>query len=364
MHRTDNTFHPRLAPAARCTHSRWPAFALLLAALLSLAACVPVAAPNAPAQAPATASPPGGDLVIYAPATPSSVPVLLAVQRMNQDPALGRPVRVVIYTNQTQASSLFLRGDVPLLVTGLSVGVEFFKNKAPVQAVNSFVSGLTYLVTYGKPVSSFRELPGGQIYIPFQGSPIEEITRYFVEQEGLTWGRDVKPVYAPFVSSVELLKQGKAAAVALPEPYISLIEGQAPITVSFGYHDRWNALTGSKTGYPQVATFAHQDWAAAHPDLVARFNTELAAAIASIQRDPAAALADAVASAKGSTSGQDSGPAGAPVLTAPALARTTFAFTSGDAMAQDIRHYYQTIGKPLDESFNAFFTRGPRSSPQ
>ena len=115
-------------------------------------------------------------------------------------------------------SQAFLRGDVDILVTGLSVGVDLFKNGAPIQVIDSYVAGLTYLVTRGKKVDGFADLKGQEIYIPFEGSPIEEITQFFVEQEGLTWKKDLKPVYSPFASSVELLKQGKAAAVAVRSP--------------------------------------------------------------------------------------------------------------------------------------------------
>jgi len=64
-------------------------------------------------------------LVIYAPASTSSIPVILAASKLKN-------VELTLYTNQSQANTLFLRGDVSILVTGLSVGVDLFKNGAPV----------------------------------------------------------------------------------------------------------------------------------------------------------------------------------------------------------------------------------------
>jgi NitT/TauT family transport system substrate-binding protein len=261
----------------------------------------------------------------------------------------GLPADVTIYSNQAQANTVFLRGDVPIFVTGLAVGVDFFKNGVPVQAVNSYVSGLTYLVTYGKPVKSLAELKGGEIYMPFRGSPIEETTQYFAQREGLTWGQDLKPVYAPFASSVELLKQGKAAAVALPEPFVTLVEKQAPVSTSLSYRQRWDELTGSTSGYPQVITFVKRDWAEAHPEAISRFNQELARAIESIARDPSAAVDETYATL------------GLPRdVLASALARTDLAYRGPEAAEQDVRGYYQTIGKPLDESYASFFYRSPQ----
>jgi len=187
-------------------------------------------------------------VTIYAPSTTSSVPVILAARQL----AAQEDTDLAIFDNHSQANTLFLRGDVDILVTGLSVGAGFFRNGAPVQVINCNVSGLTYLVTRGRQVKSFAELRGEPLVLPFEGSPIEETTRFFAEQEGLTWKQDIVPVYAPSDSSLALLAQGKAAAVALPEPYASLAEQQDQVYVSIGYRDRWDALPGTDRGYPQV----------------------------------------------------------------------------------------------------------------
>ncbi len=313
---------------------------LALLLLLLIAGCVPL--PAAPASELRSTSTPSRGLVIYAPATPTSIPVLLAARHIDG-------AQVTIFNNHTQANAQFLRGDVDILVTGLSIGVNLFENGAPVQVIDSYVAGVTYLVTYEQKVESFADLKGQTIYIPFEGSPIEETTRFFVEREGLTWKQDISVAYAPFTSSVELLKQGKASAVALPEPSVSLIEKLPDLYISLSYRQLWDEATGSKGGYPQVTPFVHQQWAAAHPDVIQRFNDEVAAALEAIQNDPVTAVAQ-THEALGMP---------APVLTA-ALARTDFAFISGDALAREVRGYYQIIGKPLDETFDAFFYRSPQ----
>ncbi len=299
-------------------------------------------APAFPAATQTVAPAPHTKLVVYAPATPSSIPVLIAAQHMDD-------VEVTIFTNHAQANSLFLRGDADILVTGLSVGVDLFKNGAPVQVIDSYVAGMTYLVTHGKKVERFADLKGQEIYIPFEGSPIEEMTQFLVEQEGLVWKTDIKPIYSPFASSVELLKQGKAGAVALPEPSVTLVESQPDVYVSLNYRAKWDAATGTRTGYPQVTPFVMRDWAAAHPDVIARFNDEIAAALQTIQQDPTAAIQ------------QTQAQLGLPdKVLLSSLGRTDFAFISSDALAEAIRGYYQTIGKPLDDTFDAFFYRSPQ----
>jgi len=321
-----------LSPIVHLGLKRLCRAAIFVIVLAIAAGCVPVV----PAT-PLAESTPARKLVIYTPATPASIPVLLAARHIEG-------AEVTIFANHAQANAQFLRGEIDILVTGLSVGVELFNNGAPVQVIDSYVAGMTYLVTRGQPINDLAELKGRSVYLPFEGSPIEEVTRFFVEQAGLQWETDVRPVYAPFTSSVELLKQGRAAVVVLPEPFVSLIEGQPDLHVSLSYRELWDTLTGSGRGYPQVTPFVTREWAAANADLVARFNEEIAAALTSIQADPAGAVAQ-THEALGLPE---------PVLAA-ALDRTDFAYIGGADLTDMIRGYYEAIGKPLDAAYDAFF---------
>jgi ABC-type nitrate/sulfonate/bicarbonate transport system substrate-binding protein len=297
-----------------------------------------VTACASPAVAPAPEAR-GDTVTVYAPATPSSIPVIMAARQMPE-------VDLTTFTDHSQAQALFLRGDVDLLVTGLAVGVAFLENGVDVTLLNSYVSGLTYLVTRDGPVEGFDQLAGSEVYLPFEGSPIDEVTRFFVESEGLTWGEDVVPVYSPFPATVELLRQGKASAAALPEPFVSLVEGEEEVYVSLSYEERWETVTGSDGGYPQVGTFARQGWAKEHPEIVAEFNRRIAEAVEASQEDPAAAV-DAATEELAFP---------APVLRS-ALERTSFAPRYGSELEGEVRRYYGTIGAPLDESYAAFFYR-------
>lgn len=296
----------------------------------------------APAQSETVAPTPAAEtsdtpLVIYAPASTSSIPVLLAASKMEN-------VQVTLYTNQSQANTLFLRGEVSMLVTGLSVGMDLYKNEVPVQAINSYVSGVSYLVTYGQAITSFADLKGKEIYIPFEGSPIEETSIYFAKQAGLTWKEDITPVYSPFESSIELLKQGKAGAVVLPEPNVSVVEKQPNIYVSLSYFDEWNKNQSTEQGYPQVGAFVNREWAQTHGDDITRFNQALADAILAVQQDPAAAVEAVKTNYK----------LPAEILLT-SLSRTHYTLVTGQEMQNAIQTYYSVIGKPLDENFSAFY---------
>ena len=276
-------------------------------------------------------------LDMYAPPTPSSIPFLLAARKLDG-------VKVTIFSDHSQAHTLFLRGDAPMLVTGLSVGLNFFKQNAPVRVANSTVSGLTYLVTTGAAVSRFRELSSAEIYLPFEGSPIEEATKFLAAKEGVAWGTDLTPKYAPFPSALELLKIGKIRVIALPEPSATIAAAQKDVFVSFGYKEKWDALTGGTDGYPQVAMFVMADWAAQRRDLLEKLHQELEQAIRLIADDPQQAVALT----------KDAFGFSEPALLA-SLKRTSFALKTGDALKQEIFDYYRVIGQPLDETCDSFF---------
>ena len=278
---------------------------------------------------------------LYAPPTPSSIPLLLAARNIEE-------LDVTIFSNHSQAHTLFLRGDVQVLSTGLSVGLNFFQQDIPVQVINSYVSGLSYLVTRGNAVTDFQELKGRTIYLPFEGSPLEEITRFFVEQEGLDWKEDFEVIYSPFQASLELLKRGEADAVVLPQPLATIAATPDGVFLSFSYKDKWEQSTGLSAGYPQVGTFVKRDWAAEHSELLGRLNDEIEQALTLIENDPAQTVALT----------KDAFKFPEKILLA-SLKQIDFSLGRDESLKEAILKYYSLLGQPLDETFDAFFYLDP-----
>lgn len=300
-------------------------FLLLFSLVISLSACA--------GTVPDEAAP----FEVYAPASTSSIPVLLAASE-------NENINVTLYSNQQQANTLFIRGEVPVLVTGLSVGQSLYAQEVPVQMSNSFVAGLSYLVTYGEPVESFMDLAGMEVYVPFEGSPIEDICAYFAAQEGLVWGEDITPMYAPFDSSVALLREGKAAAVVLPEPFVSLVESQEDLYVSLSFYDLWNQYNANADGYPQVGTFVNSEWAESHAAEIEEFNTALAEAITAVENDP-----------EGTVSAVAEYYQFPEAILLNSLGRIRYDMVSGEAMQNLVDEYDAKLGSGTNESKSDFY---------
>lgn len=290
------------------------------------------------------AYPPAGDsVVIMAPASPASIPLITASRRMAR-------TRIQIFTNHSQAHSLFLKEKNRILSTGLSVATRFYQDHIPIQIINSYISGLSYLVTTKAGVKFFRDLKKTVIYLPFEGSPIEEITTYFIRQEGLRIPDDIRYSYSPLQATVELLRQGKIQSAILPEPYVSiLMAGRTPLYTAINYYDRWQELTGKCTGYPQIGIIVKSDWAIKNSAYIQRFNQLIQEVIQVIQTDPEKA-AEMV---------EDYMQYPLPVLKS-AISQTRYELLTSQELKQEILEYYRIIGKPLDETFKDFFYFNPQ----
>ncbi|MCF7885518.1 MAG: hypothetical protein K9M80_03400 [Candidatus Marinimicrobia bacterium] len=273
---------------------------------------------------------------IMAPATPSSIPVIIAAR--NND------WQVDIFHNHSKAHSLFLNGKVDILITGLSVGQKFYEQKIPIKIINSYVSGLSYFVSFQDSVNNFKSLKDKTIYLPFKGSPLEEVTKFFIAQEELSWNTDIKPQYAPFPSTVNLLLNNKIKHAVLPEPFVSrVINSNQNIKISFSYYKMWNKYTKQNNGYPQVATFIKAD-KKLDKQLLTTLNNALRKSIEFTTNYPDSALKIVKPKFKFSKN-----------ILQDALIRTHFQLFAGDTLKDVVRNYYQILGKPLDETYQDFF---------
>lgn len=276
--------------------------------------------------------------VIYAPATPSSVPVVIAAQKMPN-------TEIHIFKNHPKAHSLFLKGDSDILFTGLSVGLNFYKKDKDIRIFNSYVTGLTHLITRGQKVKNFAALKGQTLVVPFENSPIDELTRFFVEKEGLIYGKDIQIQYSLPFATRSLLINKKADNAPLPEPLVTaLLNSDQDLKLSFSYRDYYMQVTGKKKGYPQVGGFIKGSYAAKNRQYLKQFNAELEKAIVLCRKRPD----EAIELAKDSFGFED-------VILQKALQRTVFNLETSENLKREVHDYYNTIGKPLSEESENFF---------
>jgi len=186
-------------------------------------------------------------LTVMAPDNPSSLPLLIAADHIPE-------LEVKLFSNHTQAHSLFLSGKVPLLLTGYAVGESFAQRDVPIKIAASWVSGLNYLVSADTSVSSFTELEGEKIYFPFKGSPIEKMSLWLAEQEGINVEKELEIGYLPFISMQEMMRQGSVKHAVMPVSSALQIVDNEKYFFSFNLDKKWQEITDSDF-YPQLCLF-------------------------------------------------------------------------------------------------------------
>lgn len=269
---------------------------------------------------------------ILVPGTPSSIPIIIAANNV-------KTIDVKVVHNLAQAHASFVRGDADLVLTGLSVGMKFFEQGIPVKIIASHISSLSYLVYNVDKISKvedFKDLAGGKIWFPFPGSPLEEVSKYFIEKEGLELGRDIEAGYGDFQSSVKMLQAGKRAAIVLPEPFVSLATKSPNIKVGINFNKRWQEY--NESSYPQVALIGKPEWLEENKELIKQFKIALEESINDCQADPETAIA--------LTKEYFSLPE---EVLSSALLRTQFKLLTDTELQTSVFSYYKTIGKILDE---------------
>ncbi len=279
---------------------------------------------------------PDPDPLLLVPASPAAIPLILAAQ------SLGH-LKIKVFHNHSQAHALFLRGQAQMLATGLSVGVRFFDQGVPVKIINSHVAGLSYLVST-RPVKGFGDLVGQKIWLPFPGSPLEEICRFFAKQEGLVWTTDILVGYSMFDTSVKMLKMHKIDFLPLPEPFVTLATRASDLFVCLDFARLWEQYTGDGNPCPQVGTLVNKHWAGANQELIFRFNQALERSILRCARVPDLAVKQAQPFLGFSLD-----------VLRSALGRTRFQLLTGQTLKDGVLAYYNTIGSPLDNGYNDFF---------
>ncbi|MCF7919572.1 MAG: hypothetical protein K9N06_06640 [Candidatus Cloacimonetes bacterium] len=213
---------------------------------------------------------------IMAPDNPSSLPLLIAADHIPD-------LEVKLFSNHTQAHSLFLSGKIPLLLTGYAVGESFARRDVPIKMAASWINGLNWLVSADSTISGFSQLKGEKIYFPFQGSPIEEMSLWLAEKEGLNVETDLETGYLPFASMLEMMRQGNVKFAVMPVSSALQIVDNKNYFFSFDLNDKWQQITDSDF-YPQLGLFYNPQQKKDIP--LDTLLTELEKAIHQINEDP------------------------------------------------------------------------------
>jgi NitT/TauT family transport system substrate-binding protein len=228
----------------------------------------------------------------------SSVPLRVAVPySVSSIPVLeldghfldGRTVRVSLFHDHSLIMAEFLRGDVDVLMTGFTQGINVFAGNKDVRHLATLVWGVSSIMVRDSSLSSVDDLCGKKLAVPFAGSPLDLQTRSILSSRNLL--DKVLIEYAPPQQAVALVLAGKVDAAAVPEPLPSRLEETGKIFRLARYQDLWSEVTGGEARSPQVSLFVRKTFVVGHQRLITHLLKEVENTIVEVTADPESAAA-------------------------------------------------------------------------
>lgn len=212
------------------------------------------------------------------PQSVSSIPLLALV---DEHPQLYSGE---FFNDHSQALARLITGEIDVLATGFTIGYSRHRSAGDIVHLMTPVWGVSALMT-AEPVESLRDLVGGTIYAPFEGSPIDIYLRAVIAEADLAG--EIRIAYAPFPQAAALVAEGKAEAAVLVEPIASRLEIQGMAHRLENLHDGWARIASGERRSPQVSVFTMADSATVWSDQLDELVERLAEITADVAARPA-----------------------------------------------------------------------------
>ena len=174
--------------------------------------------------------------------------------------------------------------DIAALPTN-TAAVAYNKTEGGIQMLALNTLGTLYLLQNGlleSPVpQTVADLRGATITTFGQGANPEYILTYVLEAAGLTVGEDVQIEFCSAVDEVlAKVAAGECDYAMLPEPNATVAQTKNPeYSVVMDLNKAWEEASGGKTQLVMGCLAVRAEFAAAHPENVARFLEEYSASV-------------------------------------------------------------------------------------
>lgn len=216
------------------------------------------------------------ELVVQgAPSPPSLALVRLAEQ--GAPPELARSIRFQLWSTADEMRARITSGQAHFSGLPVNVAATLHNRGLGIQLLNVYIWGILYLVTREPGLSSWADLRGEKVLIPFRGDLPDVLTQYLLRRNGLKLGGDVAPSYlASAPEAAQLLAAGRAVHAVLSEPSATLAilkaqENGVQLHRAIDYSQAWAAATGRAPRIPMAGVVALPDLGREHPELLPWF---------------------------------------------------------------------------------------------
>ena len=199
--------------------------------------------------------------------------------------------------NHEQIKALFTSGQVQLTANPTLLSAGLYRQGVSLQLMNVMIWGNIFVLSPDANLTTWDDLRGKTVLIPFKGSMPEMLFRFLAMQQGLDSETDLTlESTQDFQSTAQLLLTGRGDAGVFAEPHASRVvaSGQAEnieLAYNLSFREAWQQTTGQPPRFPQAGLSIAQDLITQHPDVAALIQQELQTAIEWTAANPTEAAA-------------------------------------------------------------------------
>ena len=225
--------------------------------------------------------------------SPITITVLLAY--LSEQPklqTLAEEVDFRLWKTHDQLRADAISGQLQISATPTTLAANLYQRDVPIKLLNVLVWGILNLWSPDENISSWEDLPGKKILIPFRGGLPSQFFFYLAGENGLDPEQDLDIEYTTdFAQAIQLLLAGRGDIALLAEPASSGAEIQGetqgtPVQLVLNLQQEWGKATGKEPRIPQAGTLALTSLIDEHPDAIALVQETLKTAVSWVQENP------------------------------------------------------------------------------
>ncbi|MCI7504391.1 MAG: ABC transporter substrate-binding protein [Coriobacteriaceae bacterium] len=210
-------------------------------------------------------------------------PTSMGLVKMLDDAENGKTKNDYQFTMAPTADELvpaILQGELDILAIPSNLGAVIYSNSEKgMRMLNACMLGAIYVLEKDtEEINSVEDLAGKTIYTVGKGSTPEYLLNFLLDKHGLVMDQDVTVEWRDDPTEiVGLLAAGTASVCMLPQPFVTVAQGQVEnLRIALDTNAEWDAV-GEGSKLVTAGFIARKDFVEEHPQQTAEFLEEAAA---------------------------------------------------------------------------------------
>lgn len=204
---------------------------------------------------------------------PSSLGMLEVMDKNDKDET-GNRYEFTIEGAPANVQTKFLNGELDIVAIPTNLApVLYNKTDKNVSVIAVSTLGVLYVLSSGGDVSSFAGLEGKTLYTTGQGTMLEYVINYLIDQNGLSGKVEVE-YKSEHAELATLMAAGEVGLAMLPQPFVTTVTMKNPdIKIALDINEEWRKVSGGKE-MTMTCIVVNNEFLQNNEDAVAQFLKE------------------------------------------------------------------------------------------